>query len=148
MMKIFGLLLIAGVLVVSCKKKGCTDFNATNYDTAASKDDGSCTFEGSVVFWFDDTTSATMYASSTMRMDIMMDNVVIGSLNWNQYTSAAPNCGISGYTETIDMTSIATKDQIWYAWTPPDPVSGIRGFIDSGVVIFEKSECIPVEIEY
>ncbi len=29
---------------VSCKKKGCPDPNAVNYDAAAEKDDGSCTY--------------------------------------------------------------------------------------------------------
>jgi hypothetical protein len=45
--KIFGLLIVAGALslgTVSCKKKGCTDATATNYDEDAKKDDGSCVF--------------------------------------------------------------------------------------------------------
>lgn len=29
----------------SCKQKGCTDSNATNYDSKAKKDDGSCILE-------------------------------------------------------------------------------------------------------
>lgn len=44
--------LIAGILglslafgVTSCKKKGCTDSDATNYDANAKKDDGSCEFD-------------------------------------------------------------------------------------------------------
>lgn len=42
-------IIIAGILglslalgTTSCKKKGCTDANATNYDANAKKDDGSC----------------------------------------------------------------------------------------------------------
>jgi len=31
-------------MITSCKKKGCTDHHATNYDAKAKKDDGSCTF--------------------------------------------------------------------------------------------------------
>ncbi len=39
----FSLVLIAGALTfTSCKKKGCTDPNALNYDSSAEKDDGSC----------------------------------------------------------------------------------------------------------
>ena len=29
----------------SCKKKGCTDPSALNYDSKAKKDDGSCEYE-------------------------------------------------------------------------------------------------------
>jgi hypothetical protein len=47
-MKKKNLLLVAiltlGVVVTSCKKKGCTDENAANYSTEAKKDDGSCTY--------------------------------------------------------------------------------------------------------
>lgn len=45
-------ILMAGILGISialgttsCKKKGCTDSKATNYDAKAKKDDGSCKFE-------------------------------------------------------------------------------------------------------
>ena len=30
------------VALSSCARKGCTDENATNYDSKATKDDGSC----------------------------------------------------------------------------------------------------------
>lgn len=43
----FGVFALAASLTlgtVSCKKKGCTDTNATNYDSKAKKDDGSCKY--------------------------------------------------------------------------------------------------------
>lgn len=42
-----GLLLLTasvGLTTVSCKKEGCTDSTATNYNEEAKKDDGSCTY--------------------------------------------------------------------------------------------------------
>lgn len=46
----FGILATAIVLssmAVSCKKKGCTDPNATNYNEKAKKDDGTCEYPAS-----------------------------------------------------------------------------------------------------
>ncbi len=45
-MKRNGILILMAIALVmsSCKKKGCTDPTATNYDASAEKDDGSCTF--------------------------------------------------------------------------------------------------------
>ncbi len=39
-----GLILLFTLNFVSCKKKGCTDSAATNYDSDAKKDDGSCVY--------------------------------------------------------------------------------------------------------
>lgn len=39
---IIGIVLACSAL--SCKKEGCTDVTATNYDAEAKKDDGSCIF--------------------------------------------------------------------------------------------------------
>lgn len=36
--------LISSLFIFGCKKKGCIDANADNYEMDAKKDDGSCTF--------------------------------------------------------------------------------------------------------
>ena len=41
---IIGIFLIMGLTIASCKRKGCTDAEASNFDSKAKKDDGSCTF--------------------------------------------------------------------------------------------------------
>ena len=40
---IYGVLAFS-LMTFSCKKKGCTDSEATNYSAEAKKDDGSCVF--------------------------------------------------------------------------------------------------------
>ena len=42
--KITNTLLVITVLLASCKKEGCTDIGASNYDEKAKKDDGSCEY--------------------------------------------------------------------------------------------------------
>lgn len=48
------LLLLGSGVMQGCKKKGCTDPKATNYDKEAEKDDGSCKYDSATVtFLFD-----------------------------------------------------------------------------------------------
>lgn len=44
MKKIYYLVVVLGLIMVSCKKKGCMDINAKNYSEEAEKDDGSCEY--------------------------------------------------------------------------------------------------------
>jgi hypothetical protein len=43
-LKMFPLLLAVGLITVSCKKEGCTDESAINYNEEAKKEDGSCEY--------------------------------------------------------------------------------------------------------
>lgn len=44
MKKLALLLILISAISVGCKKKGCTDSTATNYNSKATKNDGSCTY--------------------------------------------------------------------------------------------------------
>ena len=50
-----GLLAIVGmslILSTSCRKEGCTDETAFNYNEEAKKDDGTCKYDNSVTIKF------------------------------------------------------------------------------------------------
>jgi hypothetical protein len=54
MKKIIGLFLLGALVVTtntSCKKKGCTDKTATNYNSAATKDDGTCQYAPAITLY-------------------------------------------------------------------------------------------------
>jgi len=70
MKKLLFVLVVSSLLLVGCKKKGCTDPSATNYDSSAEKDDGSCVF---------------IYNSGNGVMDIdgnLYETVIIGDQEW------------------------------------------------------------------
>ena len=80
------ILLIATGLVfcfTSCKKKGCTDPTATNYDAEAKKDDGSCEYANTPNYTVPSTYTFTdasgnntvSYGGQTARMDMLSEMV-------------------------------------------------------------------------
>ena len=86
-MKLFPLYLICTVLVISsCKKKGCTDENALNYNSEAKKDDGSCTFHelpSSYSFTDGSGNSTVSYSGQTDRLNqlVEMSNYMSNGIN-------------------------------------------------------------------
>ena len=90
---LFGILVLS-LLVISCKKEGCMDSSATNYDPDAKKDDGSCVFPdprdpylGS--YWVTDSMwlSGSFYSLDTYALSITtegtaQDTIYLNNL-WN-----------------------------------------------------------------
>ena len=58
------------VAVTSCKKKGCTDPTAINYNSEAEKDDGTCEYE-------QDQTTVTVASNITTNTTWTADNVYL-----------------------------------------------------------------------
>ncbi len=99
------------LFVSSCRKKGCTDADASNYSTSAKKDDGTCRYEGSNVFWVSDTSAQRMLSDTIQSLTIYFDGDIVGTIdNTGQNFSVAPSCGESNaVTVKRDLFSAPTK---------------------------------------
>ena len=82
-MKLKNLLFVIPVFLLwSCSKKGCTDPTATNFDSEAEKDDGSCEYAPVVTYSTPDTyvftdadgNNTVSYGGQTARMDMLSRN--------------------------------------------------------------------------
>lgn len=83
------LMSISTVMLNGCaKKKGCMDKDSKVYDKTAEQDDGSCTYEGSYVFW----KSQPMPAGASI--DIYLNGVFQGNIG--VHFNSAPTCGAQG----------------------------------------------------
>lgn len=80
------MMVLAGALVAvvpACKKKGCTDPDANNYNAEAKKDDGTCTYDTET--WYSEVT-----------IDGVVYRQVTGTITENQTMDAASNWMLSG----------------------------------------------------
>lgn len=139
-----GLAVITLSSLNSCKKEGCIDAIADNFNADADKDDGSCTYSASVSFWYNGTTSANLQLDDITSLTFYVDNQLIGSYASSVFYPASPACGQSSVvSKTLDLGKSKTKtanylvkddfgDEVW-----------------SGTITFDASvECTTYELTY
>jgi len=76
---------IGSIVFVSCKKKGCTDPLATNYNSEAQKDDGNCSYDPtpaytvptSYLFTDASSNSTVSFSGQTERLDQLSEMVTL-----------------------------------------------------------------------
>jgi hypothetical protein len=95
MKKITLFVLLPLVLCISnaCKKDGCTSSDAENYNSEAKKDDGSCTYKGNLVMWFDANKTIEYSATGTSTLSFYLNSELVGTLALTDFLTNAPICG-------------------------------------------------------
>ena len=110
--------LISLVSLGSCKKKGCTDPLANNYDESAEKDDESCTYDVAPAYTVPTTyaftdaggNSTVSYGGQTSRMDMLSE--------MTSYLKTANNGG----AQLDEATLLSMYDNSYTGWSNQDLV--------------------------
>ena len=103
-------LLVALIALGACKKPGCTDPDAVNYNSDAKTNDGSCSFEGSNVFWYDEETAGILVDDGAITLFYYVDGELIGSAAASVYWTSDPDCLQAGSITLVkDLGSVKTQ---------------------------------------
>jgi hypothetical protein len=86
------------LLLNSCKQKGCTDTKAYNFCYDCKKDNGTCVYYGTAVFWWDKATDDSLRKYNIHHTVLVSEGFMWSYYNTTQnlYTSTAPGCGDRG----------------------------------------------------
>lgn len=120
-----GMLSILAFTMFSCAKPGCTDPSATNYNSYAKKNDGSCEYSTKLIFWQDLDAAQSWDPFGVTSLKFYVNGNYVGSCIATEYYPTQPSCSANGqasYTinlgkNTTGSVSVKVTDQagdVWY----------------------------------
>lgn len=108
MVKKYVFVLVVFGLLVSCKKEGCTDIKATNYDEEAVNDDNSCVYSADVSFWFNSTVSFFLDEYGVTELSVYVNDSLVGTMDPAD-SKSAPDCGGDAFTFTYPLNDFPSR---------------------------------------
>jgi len=138
---ILGLLVLGTTVMTSCKKEGCTDPDSTTYNADAKKDDGTCNFQGEVVFWYGQDASDFLVNDGATTLTFYVDGEIVGSTAASVYWTASPTCGSNAsITVTKNLGGVKTQS---YSYRVEDQ-TGWEYY--NGTLNFNANSCFALEL--
>lgn len=131
------------LVLFACKKKGCIDSYADNYSAENEKDDGSCLYSASLIFWMDSTTAANLNVDGHNSVKITVEGNNSGQYYTSNYTNHAPTCNDTlGYETRIGLGA-ETAQSVSYGVSTLDGTS-----IASGEIKLDATKCAIINFTY
>ncbi len=130
------------IMSSSCaKEKGCMDPDSINYNPDAEEDDGSCEYQGRIIFWYDETAAEYLIENDVISLKYYVDGELVGSSAASVYYSDAPECGQDG---TVTVTKNLGKDKTKSFTYSVKDQDGIE--LWSGNVTFKSNTCTAIQL--
>lgn len=126
-----------------CKKQGCTDPTATNYNADADEDDCSCEYQGRLVFWFNDAVSTNLIAAGVTNLTVFVGGVEVGTIDPADSFINSPACGQDGaLTVTQNLGTEKAKTMLY------EIKSQAGTLYWSGDINFKSNTCVTLQLTW
>lgn len=114
-----GLLALLAVTCFGCGEEeeiipGCTDAYAVNFNPEANEDNGTCAYEGTVLFWLSAATADSLTEEGISSLNIYFDSETIGSYLVASAFASAPPCDTTGVVTKEKNLGSARQQQFSY----------------------------------
>ena len=134
--------LAVAFVFTGCKREGCTQSNALNFDSKAKKDDGTCTYSKVTFYAWTETFFGTTGPFEVVKIDLSVNNVPVGTIEpVVVYFFGPGNCNSAG---TLTYQLEHSDPHNWNA-----VLHGANGEIghSSGVVSSVRgTDCVMIEL--
>ena len=143
MMALFAFLAITISFTTGCKTEGCTDPDSITFDAEADEDDGTCQYEGNVVFWYNQTASEGLIAADAQSLKFYVDEELIGSYASDVYFTSSPDCTTASVVTSKKDLGTDKKKSFSYKVIDDDDFTWWEGTIE-----YEANTCIALELQW
>ena len=134
--------LVVAFAFTGCKREGCTESNALNYDSEAKKNDGTCSFSNVTFYTWTETYFETAGPFDVVKIDVSVDGVPIGTIDpVVVYFFGPGNCNSSG-TVSYQLQNGDTHEWNAVMHGPNGETAHSSGVISS----VRGSDCVMIEL--
>jgi hypothetical protein len=139
----FSIAILGLISLNGCKTEGCTDPDSATFNTDADKDDGSCEYDGSIVFWYGEDAADGLTNDGATSLTFYLDGQIVGSTSTSVFWTAAPTCGDNAsITATKDLSNVKTQS---YSYRVVDQTDYEYW---SGTVNINANTCLQQELSW
>lgn len=134
--------IVVALSFASCKKYGCTDPDALNYEVKVRSNNLLCQYNGSILFWYDQIVKDSLddlYAIKTL--EYYVEDRRVDSLEFDNPLDNPPSCGAGVPTYTTDST---TGDKRWVEYKI---VTDFGLLLYDSTVQISANECLKIRLD-
>lgn len=125
--------------LTNCKKSGCTDTDAVNFN-AKAKTKCCCEYDGKAVFYWTNKAYTELLGRKDSILTVEIGGSKFGPKKVTSFSSTNPGCGNALYLNATRRITSKSQQFIYSVKSQKDSI------IWTGVVTLKGAECVAIEL--